>query len=197
MSDETEDAIRRKGRSQTEGLGLFAKPAPVRQPRAIDYAVGRAHDARGVALMLAVAEMYGVDLLPTPRTEMNPVDGFFLQAGREVAVVEAKTRVTHTRADLRRMGDTYLVTHAKLLDLAAVGARRGIVGLLVVELADGSRYIWKISDSTGAVIVPLTRRLTTTQATSITKETTERWNAYLPFSAAQCLRPPQQERTDD
>lgn len=158
------------------------------QPRAIDYAVGRAHDAKGVALMHAVAAMYGLELLPTPRTELHPVDGYFVRNGHKLAVVEAKTRVSHTREDLRRLGDTYLVTYAKLVDLAAIGGRERIDGLLVVELACQSRYLWHISDRTGTIIVPLTRRLTTTQATSITKDTIERWNAYVPFNAARCLQ---------
>lgn len=158
------------------------------QPRAIDYAVGRAHDANGVALMQAVAKMYRLELLLTDRTEMNPVDGFFLHGGRKVAVVEAKTRVSHTRDDLRQLGDTYLVTYAKLVGLASVGERERIDGLLVVQLACGSRYLWHVSDRAGTIVVPLTRHLTTTQATSITSETIERWNAYLPFSAARCLQ---------
>jgi len=150
-------------------------------PLAVDYEIGRTHDNRGRALLQDFAAMNGWGVVQGPLKEPAPIDAVLVKDGFLVAVVETRTRITHTLKDIERMGNTYLITHQKLLDLMEGGRLFGVPSFLVVQLACGARFGWCIGDRNGDAKFTWEVDWTQTRATSLDERQTMRANAYIPM----------------
>lgn len=158
-------------------------------PLAVDTATGRAWEVQGRALLDAFAAYTDTALVVTPPEYGARVDGLLVVEGRVVGVVEARVRTT-TLAALEALGGEYLITEAKLRAIVAVGRALAVPSYLVVAFGCGARWCWHVGDRTGRCLVGHTTRRSTTRATSVTPDTVERLNAYLPLISGWAWEPP-------
>jgi hypothetical protein len=157
-------------------------PVWVEMPLAIRHEIGQVHDERGRALLRDFARGNGWEVKQGPSNFPAPIDAILTKGDQLMAVVEVRTRVTHTLADLRKMGNTYLVTHQKLLDLMEGGRLFAVPSFLIVQLACGTRYGWGIGSRQGLSLFDWEVEWTQTRATSLDARQTKRLNAYIPLS---------------
>ena len=110
-------------------------------------------------------------------------DGVYTSNDKIVAFAEAKIRVKHTLSDLHARGGTYLITAQKVKQLAMVADAAYVPAFLVVRLADGTAWFWKITDGNKSHL-HYTVEATRTQASSVDATTVVRENAFLKLSDA-------------
>lgn len=149
-------------------------------------AKGRAANRRASRMADAVATMWGVEWIGTRESRPARVDGVFVQDGAIVGVAECKSR-SKGREYFRQQGDTYLITHQKLVDGREAG-RLLAVPFFVLALLEPDRVAvaWKVSSAEGAWLFPFAIRTTTTAA-SVNGGSVTRENAYLPFKHADVI----------
>lgn len=148
---------------------------------AVASKVGQIHDSRGRKLLEDFANKQGWEIQQGPVDQPAPVDGIFTQNGYILAVVEARTRVTHSRLDIKRLGDTYLISALKLSEMMETGRLLGVPSLLVVQFACQTRWVWKIGDEEGQPLFRWTERDLTNDASQIDSRQLTRLTGYLPM----------------
>lgn len=151
---------------------------------AVDTPIGRAHADAGVTLARAYAEhIGGYHLLPGD--PLSAIDGLIVSwSNAVIAAVEAKIR-TVTWAALLMYGDAYLISTSKISALRWTSRALGVRGVVLVQTSDGVRWAWNVSDARGRVTREWSRRISRTRATSVTADTVERDNSYLPYVAGE------------
>jgi hypothetical protein len=150
---------------------------------AIRTTTGQQHESRGRQLLDAFARYTHSSVLVTDPAAPAALDAVFCRDGVVVAVAEAKTRVSYDYAAIQRFG-SYLVTAEKIDTLCYVGRALAVPAFLVVELSDGARLYWQLTDKDGDQRFLWPEAETRTQATSLGPVTVVRKNAYLPLDEA-------------
>lgn len=148
---------------------------------AVHHPTGATHDVRGRRLLNEFAKKHGWEVRHGPEDQPAPIDAILVSGDHIIAVVEVRTRVTHSLDAIERMGGTYLITHQKLLDLMEGGRLFGVPSFLVVGLACGTRWGWRIGNREGTPYFSWDTERTRTRATSLDASTTVRLNAYIPL----------------
>lgn len=154
-------------------------------PSRLDVLTPRGMEANLTAHRVAeaAAARWGLGWSPTPEGRPALVDGAFTKAGRLYALAECKVR-SDSRAEIRKWGDTYLITYEKLYKGKELAAGLALPLVLVVYLRpDEMVHVWKVSTPDGRWAVPYDARETTTRAT-VNGGTATRLNAFLPFTAS-------------
>ena len=155
------------------------------EPLAIAHEIGQRWESSGRAVLTEWAKTYRLTVEFTDPTTPDPVDGYVYRNGTLVGVVEAKTRSPEkgfTYAQLMGMGETYLITEAKVLRLIRIARRLNVASYVIVQLACGTRWWWCVADPEGAPMFDRNPRMTWTKATSLGEKQKQRLNAFLPFA---------------
>jgi len=145
-------------------------------------AIGRAADDKGRALIAAFVARYDCGAIATPLDEPARVDGalYDIETGVMFALYEARCR-SYTRAQCT--GDTYLLDMGKIDKLTALARDFCMPTLLIVQMAEGDRYWWKIANKHGR-LVSVTETRKTTNASMIDTRRVTSTMAMIPFGEA-------------
>lgn len=120
-----------------------------------------------------------VSCITTNDTLSADIDAIFYRDS-VLAVGECKTRQL-TLKQLKQFG-SYLISYSKIEKLVSVSKSLQCSGLLIVYLIPDATIVWcKVCDTQGKILVDLSRKTTTTQATC-NGGTAVRENAYIPVS---------------
>lgn len=120
-----------------------------------------------------------VSCITTNDTLSADIDAIFYRDS-VLAVGECKTRQL-TLKQLKQFG-SYLVSYSKIEKLVSVSKSLQCSGLLIVYLIPDTTIVWcKVCDTQGKILVDISRKTTTTQATC-NGGTAVRDNAYIPVS---------------
>lgn len=148
---------------------------------------------RRVAEIVAAAAP-GVAYLGTPKGEPAAVDAILTRGTDLIAVAETKCR-NLTREQLAGYGDEWLVTWDKIMRARSVALGLGVplIGFLYLTPEDRLLSL-RITDASGALLVPIRIESTLTQAT-VNGGTARRNNAYLSLASAREIATPRHDST--
>lgn len=157
-------------------LGLY------NMPLAINNIIGQNHDINGRLLSETFANQFDLRIIQGPSNQPAPIDAILYRDNVIVGVLESRTRKTHSHRDIQSMGNTFLVTHQKLIDLMYGGKLFGVPSYLVIQMACGTRWVWKVGDEKGLPRFSWKVNRTQTKATSLDDRQILRDNAYIPLN---------------
>lgn len=155
------------------------------KPLAVHSASAKPFNDAERRLSAALATRYNATLMKTGAAHA-PVDAVWVRHGVCVGCSEHKVRQI-TRDEIRKMGDTYLITEQKLFDGIELSTKLGAAFYVAaLLLPDQTAYVWKITDDHGVPQFTWAAALTTTQDTC-EGGTATRVNAYLPMAHATAI----------
>ena len=133
-------------------------------------------------LCAAIQTRFNVHVIATG-ADNTPIDALWVRRGVCVGCSEHKAR-SWSREQMRKYGDTYLITAQKLADGMTMSRMLGVPFYVAIVLRpDAMGYAWRITNERGELAFAWEEKVTTTQST-VEGGLASRVNAYLPFSRA-------------
>lgn len=126
-----------------------------------------------------IKRKYQIEIIETNKEREARIDNLFIKDSKLIAIAEMKCR-DMTEEQLKKWGDTWLVTHQKIKDGAEISKLLCVpfLGFLYL-IPDDILLWWKITDDAGNYLFDFEVRNTVTQAT-INGGKAYRDNAFLP-----------------
>jgi hypothetical protein len=143
---------------------------------------GRKSVEQEMEMLAFLSGKWGVSYVLTSKIGAAHIDGLFVRNGIIAAAFESKCR---TKWDDY---DSLLITATKIDDGVAVSSVLFIPFLVLAYIVPLQQILyWQVTDSSGDIQFPITRRVTGTQAT-IEGGEARRLNAFLPLEFANIIR---------
>ena len=138
-------------------------------------------------VVTALEQKWKVNVIKTPEDQPAAIDFLLVKNNTLKAIAEIKCR-NHTLQQIQGWGNTWLITHEKILQGAQLSKMLSVpyLGILYI-IPNNLIYYWKITNEAGDYLFEFEVKKTQTQMT-INGGKIWRPNAYLPLEKAKILK---------